>query len=74
MLKYTLKSNKNTEKYTKKTIKRQYSHALKMCVHIQIRTSIQFCTQHEMDLGYSPTDRTKWHLEESELYCKLSDN
>jgi hypothetical protein len=35
------------------------------CVHTEVRTSTEFCTQHAMDLGYSPKARTKWNLEES---------
>jgi hypothetical protein len=37
------------------------------CVHTEVRTSTEFCTQHAMDRGYSPKARTKWNLEESGL-------
>jgi len=41
------------------------------CVHTEVRTSNEFCTQQAMDLGYSPTAWTKYDLEESGLCCNL---
>jgi len=59
---------------TKETAECKYSNACRTHVHIQMRTSAEFCTEHSKELDYSTLVRTKRNFEklglsESRLHC-----
>jgi len=60
--------------HTKETAECKYSNACKTYIHIQMRTSAEFCTEHSKFLDYCTLVRTKRKFEklglaESRLHC-----